>query len=108
MGLKGVTLKWQNVVSLPCGALELFRKNFKGVDLPSIDRLKSVEYFLKTVPWHLAEFYYNAGLLTPYSGTCTILQETINRFLCSLFLNPIQARGSLGTPKVFVHNSQSF
>ena len=37
---------------------------------------------LKFIPWCLAEFYYNRGLQRPHTCTCTILQETINRFLC--------------------------
>ena len=37
---------------------------------------------LKSVPWRLAEFYYNRGLRRPYTGTCTVLQEMINEFLC--------------------------
>ena len=39
---------------------------------------------LNSIPWRLAEFYYNAGLQRPYSGTYTILQETINRFVVRL------------------------
>ena len=35
-----------------------------------------------TVPWVLAEFYFNRGLQRLYTGTCIILQKTINRFLC--------------------------
>ena len=41
---------------------------------------------LNSIFWRLAEFYYITGLQRPYSGTCTILQETINRFLCPLIL----------------------
>ena len=41
---------------------------------------------LKSVPWTLAEFYYNRGLQRPHIRTCTILQETINRFLCPLIV----------------------
>ena len=39
--LKGVKLKWKNVISLSCGVLELLRKNLKGqIKPPSIDRDK--------------------------------------------------------------------
>ena len=34
---------------------------------------------VKSVPWILAEFYYNKGLQRLHTRTCTILQETINR-----------------------------
>ena len=40
----------------------------------------------KSVPWCLAEFYYNRGLPRPYTGTCTILQEIINGFLCPFII----------------------
>ena len=40
----------------------------------------------KVFPWRLAEFCYNKSLQRLQSGTCTILQETIDRYLCSLFL----------------------
>ena len=43
---------------------------------------------LKSVPWRLEEFYYNRDLQRSYTGTCTILQEMINRSLrlCIIFL----------------------
>ena len=41
---------------------------------------------LKSISWGLAEFYYNTCLQRSYSCTCTILQETINMFLCALLL----------------------
>ena len=41
---------------------------------------------LKSVPWTLAEFYFNRGLQRPYTGTCIILQKTINGFLCLLIV----------------------
>ena len=44
----------------------------------------SVNVAVKSVPWTLAEFYFNRGLQRPYTGTCTILQKTIKRFLCCL------------------------
>ena len=37
---------------------------------------------LKSVLWTLAEFYYNRSLQRPHTRTCTIWQETVNRFLC--------------------------
>ena len=33
---------------------------------------------VKSIPWRLAE--------SPHTGTCTILQEMINRFLCSFII----------------------
>ena len=39
---------------------------------------------LQSVSWILAEFYFNRGLQKLYTGTCIILQKTINRFLCLL------------------------
>ena len=41
---------------------------------------------LKFISWHLAEFYYNRDLQRPYTGTCTILQEMINGFLCPFII----------------------
>ena len=41
---------------------------------------------LKSIPWRLAEFYYNRDLQRPYTGTSTILQETINLFLCPFII----------------------
>ena len=38
-------------------------------------------HLLKSVPWTLAEFYFNRGLQRPYTSTCIILQKTINGFL---------------------------
>ena len=37
-----------------------------------------------TVPWTLAELYFSGGLQRLYTSTCTILQKTINGFLCLL------------------------
>ena len=42
---------------------------------------------LKSIPWRLAEFYHNRGLQRLYTSTCTILQETINGFLCPLIVS---------------------
>ena len=41
---------------------------------------------LQSVSWILAEFYFNRGLQRLYTGTCIILQETINGFLCLLIV----------------------
>ena len=41
---------------------------------------------LQSVSWILAEFCYNRSPQGPYAGTCTILQETINGFLCPLIV----------------------
>ena len=41
---------------------------------------------LQSVSWILAEFCYNRSPQGPYTGTCTILQETINGFLCPLIV----------------------
>ena len=40
----------------------------------------------KSIPWLLAEFYYNGGLQRPHTCTCTILQETVNRLRCLLIV----------------------
>ena len=40
----------------------------------------------KVNPLASGSFYYNRGLQRPYTGTCTILQETINRFLYLLIV----------------------
>ena len=44
------------------------------------------EIQLQSVSWILAEFYFNRGLQRLYTGTCIILQKTINGFLCLLIL----------------------
>ena len=41
---------------------------------------------VQSVSWILAEFYFNRGLQRLYTGTCIILQKTINRFLCLLIV----------------------
>ena len=41
---------------------------------------------LQSVSWILAEFYFNRGLQRRYTGTCIILQKTINGFLCLLIV----------------------
>ena len=41
---------------------------------------------LRSVSWILAEFYFNRGLQRLYTGTCIILQKTINGFLCLLIV----------------------
>ena len=38
------------------------------------------------LPWVLAEFYFNRVLQRLYTGTCIILQKTINGFLCLLIV----------------------
>ena len=46
-----------------------------------------IDFFdLQSVSWILAEFCYNRSPQGPYTGTCTILQETINGFLCPLIV----------------------
>ena len=40
----------------------------------------------QSVSWILAEFYFNRGLQRLYTGTCIILQKTINGFLCLLIV----------------------
>ena len=42
--------------------------------------------YLQSVSWILAEFYFNRGLQRLYTGTCIILQKTINGFLCLLIV----------------------
>ena len=51
-------------------------------------RLRLPQYLrtLQSVSWILAEFCYNRSPQGPYTGTCTILQETINGFLCPLIV----------------------
>ena len=41
---------------------------------------------LQSVSWILAEFYFSRGLQRLYTGTCIILQKTINGFLCLLIV----------------------
>ena len=41
---------------------------------------------LQSVSWILAEFYFNRGLQRLYTGTCIILQKTINGFLCLIIV----------------------
>ena len=41
---------------------------------------------LQSVSWILAEFYFNRGLQRLYTGTCIILQKTINGFPCLLIV----------------------
>ena len=41
---------------------------------------------LQSVFWILAEFCYNRSLQRLYTGTCIILQKTINGFLCLLIV----------------------
>ena len=41
---------------------------------------------LQSASWILAEFYFNRGLQKLYTGTCIILQKTINGFLCLLIV----------------------
>ena len=42
--------------------------------------------FIQSVSWILAEFYFSRGLQRLYTGTCIILQKTINGFLCLLII----------------------
>ena len=44
------------------------------------------ETHVQSVFWILAEFCYNRSPQGPYTSTCTILQETINGFLCPLIV----------------------
>ena len=48
--------------------------------------LHLVLFELQSVSWILAEFYFNRGLQRLYTGTCIILQKTINGFLCLLIV----------------------
>ena len=41
---------------------------------------------VQSVSWILAEFYFSRGLQRLYTGTCIILQKTINGFLCLLIV----------------------
>ena len=62
--------------------------NMKGTEVNSILVRASVsaKFHLLSVPWVLAEFYFNRGLQRLYTGTCIILQKKINRFLCPLIV----------------------
>ena len=51
---------------------------------PALEYVQALE--LQSVSWILAEFCYNRSPQGPYTGTCTILQETINGFLCPLIV----------------------
>ena len=51
MCLKSIKLKWQNVVPLSCGVLELLKKNLRGGGMrPGIDRVKGYLSFIIRVP----------------------------------------------------------
>ena len=52
--------------------------------LYKVSSLKTMQ--VQSVSWILAEFCYNRSPQGPYTGTCTILQETINGFLCPLIV----------------------
>ena len=49
-------------------------------------RLELNNVNVQSVSWILAEFYFNRGLQRLYTGTCIILQKTINEFLCLLIV----------------------
>ena len=53
-----------------------------GIPRLSQNKMKT----LQSVSWILAEFYFNRGLQRLYTGTCIILQKTINGFLCLLIV----------------------
>ena len=57
-----------------------------GVDRSSTKRKRFNSVALQSVSWILAEFYFNRGLQRLYTGTCIILQKTINGFLCLLIV----------------------
>ena len=58
-----------------------------GVKLVAIVALSDfTKDYLQSVSWILAEFYFNRGLQRLYTGTCIILQKTINGFLCLLIV----------------------
>ena len=57
-------------------------KGLKG----SLRQGMSQKMCLQSVSWILAEFYFNRGLQRLYTGTCIILQKTINGFLCLLIV----------------------
>ena len=44
------------------------------------------DLLVQSVSLILAEFYFNRGLQRLYTGTCIILQKTINGFLCLLIV----------------------
>ena len=55
---------------------------FGGIDIC----INTVLKMLQSVSWILAEFCYNRSPQGPYTGTCMILQETVNGFLCPLIV----------------------
>ena len=80
-------------VSLEYGTVMIVTKRMTNV-LLSCDALNSLIvtlrghfiFSLQSVSWILAEFYFNRGLQRLYTGTCIILQKTINGFLCLLIV----------------------
>ena len=63
------------------------RRQFFFVITTTVSTRCLVQNFqLQSVSWILAEFCYNRSPQGPYTGTCTILQETINGFLCPLIV----------------------
>ena len=63
-------------------------KLFLKFSVPPLKRTENLRFLphLQSVSWILAEFCYNRSPQGPYIGTCTILQETINGFLCPLIV----------------------
>ena len=72
---------------IPKGRTRIKILTFKiSVVLCSIEKGTSEMYQLQSVSWILAGFYFNRGLQRLYTGTCIILQKTINGFLCLLIV----------------------
>ena len=64
-------------------------RSYKVNERPKIDVdtfFNRIEKRLQSVSWILVEFYFNRGLQRLYTGTCIILQKTINGFLCLLIV----------------------
>ena len=62
------------------------KKKLKDSSYSIFDNLTKRRSSLQSVSWILAEFNFNRGLQRLYTGTCIILQKTINGFLCLLIV----------------------
>ena len=83
--------KVRRVVGIACQffiecAPTIFKQKAKINNILIYESIKLSPVTLKSIPWTLADFYYNRGLQRSHTRTCTILQETINRFLCPLIV----------------------
>ena len=81
--------KWNSPMFHHCNVPIRF-SHFEHLELPRSCivtwHLLAANSKLQSVSWILAEFYFNRGLQRLYTGTCIILQKTINGFLCLLIV----------------------